>query len=134
MMEPLVSRKQQRARETRDAKRQYYTFRDPWGAEYQLRNKTPRRGLDPSYGEPEDRCCYLCGCFGRFLLLLVAVGAVWYTWTRVAAASEKLAMNFPTLSRPCATPEATSTIQVTNCTLIQLGLFIESLAQLLLQM
>lgn len=133
MMEPLVSRKQQRASETRDAKKQYYTFRDPWGVEYRLRNNTPRRGFNPYYGEPEDRYCCLCGCFGRFLLLLVAVGAVWYTWTRVAAASEKLAMNFPTLSRPCATPEASSIIQVANCTFIQLGLFIENLAQLLLQ-
>lgn len=139
-MEPLIlTRKQQRAKDIREAIREYNTFRDPWGPEHRahavyqgvLRNNERREYFDLE-DEQGRCCCCRCTSFGWFLLLVVACGAVWYTWARIAASGHNLTVNFPVLERPCNdSVEAGSFLQTVSCTLIQSGLFMEKLAQVL---
>lgn len=139
-MEPLLSRKDQRAKDIRDAIKEYNTFQTPWSSEYRaqavyqgvLRNNA--RQQEGFYFEDDDQrrcCCCRLGCFGWLLLLVAACGAVWYTWARVADDGQKMAMNFPILAGTCERAAAFSFFQMANCTLIRLGSFIENLAQVL---
>lgn len=143
-MDPLLSHKQQRAADIRDAIREYHAARNPWGPEHRahavflgVQRNNARRGFlsDDDYEEDETRGC--CWYFGWLLLLVAACAAVWYTWSRAVDSANKLGMSFTALGSigesgcQTATAEATAIVQVVNCTLIQSQLFVERLALVL---
>ncbi|XP_062549820.1 uncharacterized protein LOC134214476 [Armigeres subalbatus] len=138
-MDPLLSDKQRRATDIRDAIQKYHAERNPWGPDHRAhavflgvqRNNARRRFHIADNGK---RCC---SCIGWILLLVAACTAAWYTWSRVIDSANNLATNFPALrtigEKQClpTEPVTNSFVQVVNCTLQQTGLFAERLALVL---
>ncbi|KXJ75603.1 hypothetical protein RP20_CCG011367 [Aedes albopictus] len=135
-MDPLISHKQQKATDIRNAIREYHAARNPWGPDHRahavflgVQRNNARRGFADDDEYIERGCCWY---LGWLLLLVMACVGVWYSWDRAASSVQKLVESFPALRSFGKTHcQASSFVQVANCTFIETGLLMERLGQVL---
>ncbi|XP_021696794.1 uncharacterized protein LOC23687462 [Aedes aegypti] len=139
-MDPLLSHKQQKAADIRDAIREYHAARNPWGPDHRahavflgVQRNNARRGFDDEDDDDEKGWCWY---LGWLLILTIACVAVWYTWMRAVSSAQKLAIDFPAMGSIGGTqchgsPGNSTFIQVANCTLIESVSFAKGLGLVL---